>query len=400
MSLPAATQQDFYNLFLEILQGEPGGVALTDTLSGSIVDGLAGVYSIAAMELQRRMTDKFNKTFFSLAGGPAETGGPDDLQTLAVDHFGTGFQRPAAVQAIDTITFTRPTNAAGAILIPAGSVVKTQPDANGNVQRYTTNAACTLTSGGGTDLSVSVGITAVVAGSAGNAAVGTINKIETSLLDTTIVCSNTGNATGSDAQDTPTYRQTIANLILALAGATAKAVEAKAKTVSGVKYATAIEQALTVIQYNISTGLTVGNYFRVPVPYLYIADATGTASAALIAAVQAAILPVRALGCLPLVQGATAVTVNWTASWTLNPAGPHYSTFLTDATLILNSMTDYINGLAIGTSFVRATAAAAIYALWGPSGTNDLTAFSNVLPVADISATSTQKMIAGTMAHS
>src|SRR5207249_870925 len=113
---------------------------------------------------------------------------------------------------------------------------KTLPDANGTAQRYVTNENLTLINlGSGAGLSGTVGITAVVAGAAGSATAGTITVIESSLLDSTIAVTNVGNATGADAQDDAEYRATIANLIQALAGATTAAVEAKAKTVTGIK---------------------------------------------------------------------------------------------------------------------------------------------------------------------
>jgi hypothetical protein len=396
MSLPVKSQQDLYTLFITALQSYSPDI--TDTNDGSMVDTLAGVFSLGGTELTRLITDQFNKTFFSLANGPEVTGGPDDLQTLAVDHFGDDFARPQAVTAIDTVTFARPNNSGGTVLIPAGTIVKTAADANGKAQRYATNADVTMTAtGAGTDTSVTVNVTAVVAGAAGNAAVGTINVIESSLLDTTITVTNTGNATGSDAQDDATYRTTIQNLIEALAGATANAVAAKALTVSGVVTATAIEQALTVIQYIVSSGGTLGSYFRIPVPYLYIADATGTASQALISAVTAAINSVRALGVYINVAAATAFSLAWDASFTLNPVGPNYATFVNNPQKILDSMTDYLNALPVGTSFVRATANTAILAIWGPSGTNDLTAFTTNTPSGDVAVTATQKIIAGTV---
>ncbi len=122
MSAPVKSQQELYDLWITELQDE--GTVLTDTLEGSINDGLGGVFSVAGLELERYILLSFNKTFFSLAGGPVETGGPDDIQTLAVDHFGAAFSRPQAVAAIDTETFTRPSNAAGSCVINAGTIVK------------------------------------------------------------------------------------------------------------------------------------------------------------------------------------------------------------------------------------------------------------------------------------
>lgn len=399
MSLPGASQAELFDAIVTIMQTE--APELTDYLEGSQLDTFAGAFSVGGAELiETALILQFAKTFFSLATGPDENGGgDDDLQTLAVDHYGDDFARPAAIAAIDTLTFSRPTSTAGAGTILAGSVIKTGPDANGNVQRYTTNSACALTSDvSGPGLSVSVGVTAVVPGKAGSAASGTINVIETTLFDPTIVCTNAGNATGEDAQDSPTYRETIKNLLISLSRATKAAIEAAAKSVPGVITATAIETAQTVIGYIIASSTTTGTYFRIVQPVLYVADATGTASPALIQAVRLALESSRACGVIPQVAAASAVSVNWTAIFALNPSGPNFSTLSQDPSKIFISMQDYINALPVGTSFVRATANAAILATWGSGGTNDLTSFTTSVPSGDVTPSATQKLIAGTMA--
>lgn len=395
MALLLKTQVDLYNIFIAALQD--AGPELTDTTEGSEIDKLGGATSVGASELTKLIVDQFNKTYFSLANGPEVTGGDDDLQTLAVDHFGDTFVRPAASLMTDSATFSRANAAFGAVLIPAGTVIKTTSDANGNVYRYETDSDVTLAASGGTSLSVTVSITALVAGSASNAGNGAITVIENSLLDQSIVVTNTGSSNGEDAEDDATYRETIRNLIESLAGATLRAVEAKALTVPGVATATAIEQMQAVKIWNIATSTATGGFFYIPVPILYIADTSGMASVALITAVKTAIDAVRACGVLIQVVSASAVSVAWTASYTLNPSGPNYSTLVNDSTMIRDSMKKYIQDLPVGTSFVRATANAAILAIWGVAGTNDLTAFSTSVPSGDVAATATQKMIAGTM---
>lgn len=396
MSLPIRSQSELYDLFIQTLQDH--APELTDVLDGSQIDALGGVFSIAGTELLRNVTVAFNKTFFDLAEGPDENnGGPDDLQTLAVDHFGEAFTRPGAINAVDVVTFSRATAAAGAITIVAGSIVKTAPDANGKAQRYSTDNTLVLAASGGSSLSGSVGVTAVVGGAASDAAMGTINVIETSLLDQSIVVTNAGNATGEDAQDSPTYRETIRNLIQAQKGATAAAIEAVAKTVPGIVTATVIETGIPVKKWDIATSMTIGDYFLIPYTVLYVADSTGNANQSLLDEVSIAIQTTRATGVNIIVAGATALTINWDAAIVLNPSGPTYSILQTDLTKIYQSMSAYINSLPVGTSFSRALANAAILAIWGPAGTNDLTSFSTVIPTADIAATATQKLIAGTM---
>lgn len=472
MSQPLKSQQELYDLWITVLQNT--APQLTDLLDGSIIDGLAGVFSVAGLELQRYIVLQFNKTFIDLANGPEITLGPDDLQTLAVDHFGADFERPEATNATDTETFFRPNNNYGSLTILEGTIVKTAPDANGNQQRYGTNLNATLTAAGtqswtvtsanatvgavyedangnhytvattiaaqttlattgttiptqivagvtkplltgtltkltGTgdttityssvstpDCLTTVGITAVVAGSAGNASGGAISILETALLDSSVLVYNAGNQSGTDAPDDSDYRELIRNLIVSLRAATLAAVEAAALAVPGVATAVGIMIETPVIPYNIATGLPVvgAEWFYIPYPYLYIADSSGNASSTLIGNVTAALTGVRAYGVNINVLGAVTIPISWTAHYTLNPLGPNYATFSGNNTQILTSMTNYINTLGPGNSFVVATANAAILAIWGPAGTNDLTAFTTSLPTGDVAIATGQTAVA------
>jgi hypothetical protein len=60
-------------------------------------------------------------------------------------------------------------------------------------------------------------------------------------------------------------------------------------------------------------------------------------------------------------------------------------------------MIDYLNNLAIGADFIRATADAYILAIWGPAGTDDLTAFATSTPIGDVVAAADEKIVPGTV---
>lgn len=392
------SQQELYDIFqTEVQSVDP---ALTDFNDGSTNDIFAGVTSSAVREIELIITDLFNKTFIDLAQGPDENGGgADDLQTLAVDHYGDDFARPGATPAIVDVTFSRPTAAAGACTILAGTIVKTAVNANGVAQRFATLIDETLGIG---VLTINASVQAQVAGSDGNVNIGQINLIETALTDATVVVTNAAAAVGgAPAQDSPTYRETIKNKLQTLAGATLAAIEAKAKTVAGVETATAIEQEMVVIEFDIGTNLPKAGakYFYIPNTILYIADANGTASQGLIDAVVAAIATTRAAGVRVPVLGASAFAVNWTAVVTLNPSGPNYSTLSVNTQQIKDSMSVYVKGLPIGSGFLRSAATAAMMAIYGPAGTGDLVTngFQTVVPTGDIAAVATQKLIPGTM---
>lgn len=387
------SQQEIYDLFIREAQSlRPD---LTDASVGSILDLLAGICSTAVAEINALTVAELAKTYFDTANGPEITGGADELERLAVDHFGSDFARPAATNAIGTVLFSRPSSTPGPCLIPAGTIVKTAKNAAGNSQRYQTVADVTMV---GTAISASV--VALDPGPAGNAADGTVTVVETTLTDTTIVVTNTtAFSGGADRLGDSDYRERIRNLIESLTGSTLRAIEAKAKTVAGVVTATGIEKLLAVIEYNIATGLPVGGakYFYLPSATLYVADANGSANDALVALVKAAIDQVDSAGVEVQVVGATPLSLNWTAAITLNPSGPNYAVLVSDPTMIEDAMKAYVNDLGIGSGFDKTAANNQILALFGPSGTNDITAITTSVPSGNVAATATEKLVAGTV---
>ena len=397
MSLPVKSQQDLYSLFISVIQDF--APQLTDTNIGSIIDTMAGVFSVSGTEMSRLTTDQFMKCFIATANGPEVTGGPDDLQTLALDRYGSTFGRPAASYMTDTVTFSRANTSKGVCTITSGSIVKTVTDSLGNVYQYATNSTVVLTVGGANDLSVSVGVTATIIGSSSNAKAGTITVIGTSLSDSTVTVTNAGSANGTNAADDATYRQYIYNLIVSLRGANKDAIEAAALSVAGVAFAKAIEVEQVVIPFDTATNLPVvgASAFAIPWAKLYACDANGTASSGLIASIVAAIAAVRAFGVNIPVLAASTSALSWTAHITLNPSGPNYSTLSISTAIIVQSMIDYVNALGIGAGFTVATANSAMLAIWGPAGSNDITAFTTSVPSGDVAAVATVKLIPGTI---
>jgi len=391
MAIDVPSQQDLYDLMKNEIQTR--APQITDFEDGSIADSLAGIGSVGGNELLKVLLQFFAKTYFSTANGPEITGNDDDLAALAVDHFGSSFARPAAVPAVGTVTFSRPTATAGNVVIPVGTIVKTDKDADGNEQRFKTTAAVTMVA-----LSIEANVEAVVAGADGNVGGGSVVNIEDSLTDDTVVVTNALTfAGGANQQSDAEYREFIRNKVEIIRGATKAAIEAAAVNVSGVQTATAIETLQTVIEWDIGGSAPIGVPFVIPRVKLYVADSSGTASAALIALVEAAILEVRACGVRIEVIGATPFALDWSASLSLNPSGPNFATLSTDTEMIVESMRQYIQTLPIGTGFNRNVARAAILAIWGSSGTNDLTDFTNNLPTGDIVVSATQKLIDGTV---
>ena len=391
MATITRSREELYELYKNEVQATVE--TLTDFEEGSANDLLAGAMSLGVNELTKLIQDSFAKTFFNSANGPEVTQGPDDLQDLAVDHFGDDFARPDASEATGVVTFSRPTNAAGDVLIDVGTIVKTPVNANGESQRYATIAAVTMTG-----LSINASVLAIVAGPKGNVEAGDVSVIETALTDPTIVVTNAqGFGGGEAAENDATYRQTIKDLIKQLRGATIEAIEARARTVPGIVKATGKEFEQTVIEWNPAMETPIGDSFKIPRAKLYVADANGTANDALVALVQDAIKFVRAGGVRIDVIGATAIALNWLGQLSLDSGGPNFALFQTDPSLIVDSMTKYIQDLPIGATFDRILARAYILALWGPAGSGDLTDFQTINPAGNVDTADDEKLIPGTV---
>ncbi len=391
MATEVPSQDELFTLFQNEVQNRQPN--LNDFRPGSNLDAIGGGTSVVGQEMVSLVVKQFAKTFVETSNGPAITGGPDDLQSLLTDHFGESFERPGATKSTTTVDFSRPNTDAGDVTILQGTFVKTEKAADGTEQRFATLSEVVMT---GTAISASV--EAVIGGAAGNVLSGTISVIETALTDATVVVTNPLAAVGGDDDfDDSEYREFARNQIEVIRGATKAAVEAAANNVPGVETATVIEDLQTVIEFDIGSSSTVGDFFFIPRARLFIADINGTASQALIDAVIAAVFTVRACGVEKIVLAAVALAIDWKASITLNPSGPNFAEFSTDTTRIEETMVQYIQDLPIGTGFDRGLARLAILAIWGPTGTDDLTDFLTNEPVGDIATSTTQKLIPGTV---
>jgi hypothetical protein len=384
MGTTPKSQQEFYDLGKTEIQARKD--TLTDFSEGSILDIVNGLCSVMAQEVTRLLVDKFKKTYFASSEG-------QDLEDLAVDHFGDGFARPDATKAVGIVKFSRPTAGAGDVSIEIGTIVKTPTDSNGQSKRFSVKSRVVLTT-----LSINASVEAVDAGVLGNVGVGEISIIETALTDPTVIVTNESEFSGGEAeQDDATYRQTIENKIQQLKGATLEAIESAALSVPGIESATGIEYKIDVIEYDIATLTTIGDPFKIAKVKLYVADANGEASDALIDLVEEAIASVRGAGVEIEILSAEALELNWTASITLNPAGPNYTLLQTDTTMITDSMSAYLRLLGVGADFIKTDADDAMMAIYGPAGTNDLTDFTTSVPSGDIATSATQKIIPGVM---
>lgn len=393
MATTSKTMQEFYDFYKDQVIALGGD--LKDFSEGSMNDIIAGAFASSMNELSELMLSEFQKTFFDTATGTTAQGGSgdsDDLEILAIDHFGENFARPQPVKATGVITFSRPNANAGNVTIPIGTVAKTVADSGGNEVRFLTTEEVTMTG-----LSINADIEADVAGVNGNALANKIIILESTLTDPSVTCDNSADmAGGVDEQDDSEYRETIKNLIKSLAGATKQAILGVVSALASVEFVSLATTEKIVIEWDIGSSMEVGNYFRIPYPVVYVADANGNSSPALIQEVEEAIEPIKACGVLITVKGAIPVALNWTGSLTLDAGGPNFTELQSDLTPIIETMADYINNeIDIGEGFSRIEANNYILSVWGPLGTGDITQFSTTSPSADVVVNPNEKIVVG-----
>jgi hypothetical protein len=393
MSTRILTPSELLQIFAdEVKSRDP---ELSDFNEGSLLDIIGGALATAANENQELTISEFKKTFFETAHGPEITGSTDDLQRLAIDHYGDDFARPQANPATVDLTFSRANTDAGNVLIPTGTVVKTEKDANGDEILFQTIEDVLLTG-----LTISAQAQCEIAGTIGNVNAGAISVVDSTLTDSSVTVTNPASgAGGENAESDADYRETIRSRVKALAGATKAAIEGAILAVSGVSIVTLIERERIVIDYDTGNDsiLAGAQSFRIPYPIAYIADENGQSSEALIDSVLEALEPVRACGVAVDVQGATAIALSWDGSFVLNAGGPNFATLQSDSKLITDAMADYLRNLPIGTGFNRDDANNYILGLYGPSGTNDLVSFNTNSPVSSVTIQPTEKLIPDSM---
>jgi len=358
---------------------------ITDFEEGSIADCLLGVTATMAEELQNVLVDRINRTFTDLAEG-------DHLETLLTDHFGDDFARPGAAYSSGVVTFSRPDATAGAVTIPAGTVVSTATDASGESKKFATEIEVDL---GALDLTIDASVTAEVAGVAGNVSSDKIVIIDSSLTDPSITVNNAAQMTGGSDELTDAEYRTWARLkVETIRGGTCTAIQAAALTVPGVESAAVVEYLKTVIEWDPSGGTPIGEDFFLPVPVLYIADANGTADITLINAVKVAVDEVRACGIEVQVESGIGLTMQWDFSLVLNPGGPNFAELSSDTESVRRTGQTFINNLVVGQDFVRSEAEDYIMSVWGPLGSNDVTEVTTNVPTGDLESSATEKFLA------
>lgn len=237
---------------------------------GSDINVLVASASAMAEEVTRQLALRINALFLDGATG-------EDLDRLVGDRFSPTIVRKSATPALGTVQLTRVAGALPLVTLPIGTQLTT-----GSGVQFETTVVATVVSG--STGPVSVPIRARQAGLAGNVAPAAINAFVNTPSDPQLLVSNPEPTAGGDEVETDArLRARARDFFRQARRGTIAAIEFGALTVPGVRQATAVEE---VDSLGIPTG-------RVS---LYVADALGQANAALVLAVQSALLEYRAAG--------------------------------------------------------------------------------------------------------
>lgn len=279
MTAPAPSWDDLFNdAKAELILRRPELQVNPGDISEMVLAGIAAVGD----RLVGYAASGIKATFVDGASGA-------DLTKLADDHW--NIDRIVAVSSVGQVTFERASFAAGAGSIPAGTVVATAKDSLGVDVRFTTDAIVNF---GATDLGPhTVAITAETAGTDGNVAAAAINRITTTIFDTTITVTNDAiTAGGSEEESDDELRERIRTFSTTLRRGTLAALEYGAKQVTTVKQASAVEDT--------DTGAVV----------VYVTDASGASNAEMVLDVIDELDNWRAAGAYVTVTGGSLYTLN------------------------------------------------------------------------------------------
>lgn len=207
-----------------------GWLPIRLNLNKGVVRGLIELWAWGLSLLYQFLAEVLKQAFADTA-----TGGWLDLHCKQV-----GVTRKPKTKTTGTVFFLRAGNA-GNVLIPAGRIVKTKPDAAGKVYRYVTLADVVLPDGA---TEVAVAVEAEEYGQGGNASTGQISEIAT-VIDGVDTVENRADwlvSEGVDVEDDEALRKRYFLAWQGLSGCTKHAYAAWALEVPGTVAVTVLDQ--------------------------------------------------------------------------------------------------------------------------------------------------------------
>ena len=371
----AISTQDFPTIVRNSVTAVQGAArGLVDLTIGSILRAVLEANATVILFLQGLILQL-------LATTRAATSNLADLDTFMADY---GVTRLASVQASGIVTVSRATATAQAV-VPVGSVFLS---ADGT-QTYTalldaTNAAYSALLGGyvlaAGVASITLTVTAVTAGIAGNAVIGQVSLLNQPIPGVDSVTNAAAFTNGVDPESDAALRVRFVAYIASLSKATK----------------TAIGNAITSLRQGTTYLLTENvNYAGAAQPgyfYVVVDDGTGVPSGAFLATVGNAIDVVRPVTSTFGVFAPIVVTANVAMTIT-NSAGYNHAAV---TALVSTAISNYINALVIGQTLTFSRLTQIAYD--ASPGVTNVTIVTLNVSTTDLAATTQQVIKAGTVA--
>jgi len=302
-----------------------------------------------------------------LARSRASTSTDTDLDSWMADF---GFARLGSTLSAGVVTFSRFTAGASPITIPAGTKVQTGDGA----WQFVTTSAVTLAAG---LTSAQASVTAVLGGAGGNAAIGQVSVITSSLAGIDTVTNAAAFVGGADAELDDAYRARFRVWLAGLSKGTKAAIGAAI---------TAVRPGLT---YTITENVTYAGQTQQGHFFVVVDDGTGAPSPSLLAQVQGAVDAARALTTSIAVFGPVVVPASVALVVGIAPGYDPTATRLAVQTALAN----YINSLPLGASLPYTRLAQVAYD--ASAGVLNVSGVTLAGGAADLAATSKQVIKAG-----
>ena len=334
--------------------------------------------SLAYQELQALSLDQFKKTFFL---NPANRGA--DLETLAIDHFGTGASRPEAQKAIGAVIVTRDTGNTGVINVPSGQVFTS------NEKDFVATEAVTILASNDSGV---VEVEAVEAGVGGN--IRDAQTWKTSIPDVTVTNTEAFQG-GRDVLNDQEYRTYIQNFVESVQDGTATGLEGTAKLVPGVSDAKVIKKLVDVGTLDNtgalkSTGLL---RFKDVILQLYVASESEATNASVRALVESRVKGQLSAGNTVSVISASPQSIDWTVTLVFT-ASPQALALAKDKNRLQSAFEQAISDLGIGDDFDRD---AMITKVLTDNNWTGLFTGTASAPAGDVTIAENQKAVPGTI---
>ena len=283
----------------------------------------------------------------------ATSSGPD-LDTWVADF---SLIRLPASSAAGQVTFSRFTPGQVAF-IPAGISVRTSDGSqtfsvSADSTNTAWNAALAGYSLGAGIAAISVPVTAVTPGSAGNVLAGAISLLAAAIPGIDTVTNTASLSGGLDAESDAALRARFSSYLASRARATPLAIG---------NAILSVRQGLT---YTLQENIAPGGATRIGSFVVTVDDGSGAPSAALLTSVAAAVEQMRPIGSLYTIQPPTVTTANVTMAITTAAPAVHANV----AAAVVQSLTAAINQSAIGAPLPFTRLAQIAYAT-DPSVTN------------------------------